>query len=178
VAFRLKSLRDDGSGLDELATMIGESDDPVLFALMDATTISHGGEHASQRLAAAFAMVRALQGWAGAAGNQFVAGANAAEVARKAELKQQSFVFGTFVFAAYVDLTGNKIAISRGKQGGPDEGRPVGPLLRFTQTLYGQLRTRCAALPELADIAKQRALRPSADTVEVWVEKLRLAQGS
>jgi hypothetical protein len=91
-------------------------------------------------------------------------------------MKKQSFIFGTFVFAAYTNLTGNRVAISRGKQGTSEEGKVIGPLLRFTLAFYGRMRARCADTPDLAQIAKQRALKPSADTVEAWVRKFKLPE--
>ncbi len=169
VAFRLPAdMTDDMPALEALGAQLAMSQDPLILALLEASNATHGAGQSETRLAVAFEMVTWLGQWASAAGNQFAAGAKAAEAARQAEMKQQSRIFGSFVINAYQAMTGNVIRVSRGAPGGPSENKPMGPLIRFCTTFYERLRARCAEQPETALLATQKALNPRAETIAEW----------
>lgn len=173
LAFRLGQIPDDVDRICDLGTDLANSLDPVVLALLDASRAAHNDGRASERLILALAMVRRLEEWSSLAGRQFKQGAQAAEAARLAGLRQQAFNFATTIFAAYQQLTGQRLAISRTKEGGPDSGVPSGPLMRFTTVMYERLRVRCASHPNLAAIASTKELNPTLETIAAWLRDLR-----
>jgi hypothetical protein len=153
-------------GPADVAAWLRRLDLPAIDALRGAAAVDHADPWLA--LADALLHVDRLACWAESGATAFDDGVRARQATQR--LSQERRI-ADILIAAYPRLTGRKIGTSRPSAGGP----PGGPLIRFLQEMYQRTRASIAQKPDLASLARDAALSPSAETLARWIRDHRPA---